>query len=256
MTERIEVEERAERARDVAVQLFGAQKPLGAAIFYVQSIRQAESPITWAELGCALQECVGRFVRAPFFETAEVAFARALRLGLEGELVPVVADRREAAAAELGKHRPGLSKVNAGADRFLALARPDSVPREALDALEAFLVVSDGVVADAIDELAAPERSQALALCAELGWDHLARVVLVAREGRWGDAVAKEARRLKLSASPQKLPAPTDPNATPVGAPPREQSRSRSWLSWVLALVLIAVALGGVWVLVAQQRGL
>lgn len=244
-------DELAVRARDVAFSLFAAGQPLGAAVFFVQSIRHGEHAQTWAELGCALQDCAGLMVRSPFFESAELAFARADDLGLGGPMVPVVAERRALHRAELGKHLPGVSRVSAGADRFLALATPGAVPPEALAALEAFLMVNDGVVVEALDALPSGERSGALALAAQLGWAHLSAAVEAARSGRWGAEEAGAAAHHPLPPDPQRLPELPDPHADLLGAAsgthdgPEDHVVSGSLIPWAVLAGIVLV--GAAW---------
>ena len=158
----------AEELRDLGFSLFRARQPLGAAIFYVEAIRAGAGAEAWAELGCALADSAGMFVRTPFFEAANVAFLRATHLGLEGPLVSVLEERLASLAPELGKHKKGVSQTVAPADAFLEIATPEQVSEEALDHLQDFLVVDAEVVSTAVAALAPSERAEATAWAAEL----------------------------------------------------------------------------------------
>ncbi len=234
----------SQRSRDVAFQLFGSGQPLGASVFFVQSLRQGEEATTWAELGCALQDCAGLMVRSAFFESAQRAFCRAEHLGLEGPMVGVVAERRALHADELDQHALGVSRTNAGADRFLELSTPEAVPSEALDFLEAFLMVSEDVVVEALSALSSADRIAALAIAAESGWAHLDHAVEAASEGRWGPEEIAAVADLQRASEVSTLPEPPDPGATVLRAVPRAPRGAGAGAAGSPSPVAIAVGVG------------
>jgi hypothetical protein len=163
----------ADDARNRVARLFlKAHQPLGAAVLYAESARAGSiDPEIWCGLGASLMGARGVLVRQPFEDWAARVFRHAAPWFAGTAFSDVAAE-----------WQPQLPPPSTDA----SLGPAD------LDELLAFLLVTDDVLASAIDALAADDRVFAIMMLLDAS-PHAVPITAAAIRGRWGLPAARAA---------------------------------------------------------------